>query len=134
MKKSPPEDARLIRLTQICLGLPEAACECHGTHAAFLVRKKTFAYFLNDHHGDGIVSVVCKVLPGDNTALAVANPERFYLPAYIGSRGWVALRLDVGEVDWDEVAELAVHSYRLVAPKRLAALAGGGFSNRGAVG
>ncbi len=114
----------LIRVTRICLALPEATRECHGTHAGFLVRKKTFAYFLNDHHGDGIVSVVCKVLPGDNTALAAASPERYYLPAYIGSRGWVALRLDVGDVYWDEVAELAVHSYRLVAPKRLAALAG----------
>jgi predicted DNA-binding protein (MmcQ/YjbR family) len=33
----------------------------------------------------------------------------------------LALRLDVGEVDWDEVAELVACSYRLVAPKRLAA-------------
>jgi predicted DNA-binding protein (MmcQ/YjbR family) len=86
------------------------------------VRKKTFAYFLNDHHGDGIVAVTCKVLPSDNKALAGAQPERFYLPAYIGPRGWVALRLDVGEVDWDEVSELVACSYRLVAPKRLAAL------------
>ena len=42
------------------------------------------------------------------------------MPAYIGSRGWAALRLDVGEVDWDEVWELVVHSYRLIVPKRLA--------------
>jgi hypothetical protein len=85
-------------------------------------RTKTFAYFLNNHHGDGIVAVTCKVLPGDNTALVAAQPARFYLPAYIGSRGWVALRLDTGEVDWDEVAELVACSYRLVAPKRLAAM------------
>jgi predicted DNA-binding protein (MmcQ/YjbR family) len=36
--------------------------------------------------------------------------------------GWVALRLDVGEIDWEEVAELAACSYHLAAPKRLAAL------------
>ena len=53
------------------------------------------------------------------------DPERFYLPAYIGPKGWVALRLDRGEVDWEEVGRLVVDSYRLVAPKRLASLAGG---------
>jgi phosphoribosylglycinamide formyltransferase-1 len=86
------------------------------------IRKKVFAWFLNDHHGDGIVSVACKALPGDNTVLAAAQPERFYLPAYMGPRGWIALRLDRGKVDWEEVAELVAGSYRLLAPKRLAAL------------
>ena len=113
------EDRRLTRLSKICLALPEATRQDSGSHAAFMVRKKTFAYFLNDHHGDGIVSVACKALPGDNAALAAAQPGRFYLPAYIGPRGWVALRLDVGEIDWQEVRELATGSYRLIAPKRL---------------
>ena len=116
------EDRRLSRLTKICLALPEAARRDSGSHAAFLVRKRIFAYFLNDHHGDGIVSIACKALPGDNTALAVAQPARFYLPAYIGPRGWIALRLDIGEVDWDEVAELVTASYRLIAPNRLVKL------------
>lgn len=113
------EDARLVRLTEICLALPEAAREIMGGHAGFKVRKKVFVYFLNDHHGDGIVSVACKVLPGDNAALTKAMPGRFYLPAYIGPRGWVALRLDIGKVDWSEVGELVMTSYRLVAPKTL---------------
>jgi hypothetical protein len=104
------------------MALPEAERELQGSHAGFKVKKKTFAYFLNDHHGDGIVSVTCKVAPGDNTALVAAQPQRFYLPAYIGSRGWVALRLDRGEIDWDEVSELVSDSYRRTAPKRLAAL------------
>jgi predicted DNA-binding protein (MmcQ/YjbR family) len=89
-----------------------------------LVRKKTFAYYLDDHHGDGIVALSCKVLPHENAALVAASPARFYLPAYIGPRGWVALRLDVGDVDWDEVTELVAGSYMLVAPKRLASIAG----------
>jgi phosphoribosylglycinamide formyltransferase-1 len=66
--------------------------------------------------------VSCKVFPGDNTALAASQPKRFYLPAYIGPRGWVALRLDVGEIDWTEVAELVAGSYILTAPKKLAAM------------
>ena len=119
MKKA-AEEPRLARVTQICLALPEATREVMGSHAGFRVRKKVFAYFLNDHHGDGIVSVCARVLPGDTTALIAAQPERFYLPAYIGPRGWVALRLDRGKVDWKEVAELLKTSYQSVAPKRIA--------------
>jgi len=112
----------LRRLSAMALALPEATQKVHGDHAAFLIRKKPFAYFLNNHHGDGIVSIAGKVLPGDNSALAVAQPERFYLPAYIGPRGWIALRLNRGKIDWDEVAELLRTSYLLLAPKTLARL------------
>ena len=120
MAKRSREDFRLTRLTEIAKSLPETRRQLHGDHAAFLIRKKPFAYFLNDHHGDGIVSIACKALPGDNTALVAAQPKRFYLPAYVGPRGWVALRLDVGKIDWDEVAELMRGSFMLLAPKRLA--------------
>jgi hypothetical protein len=112
------------RLTAICLSLPEATRELQGDHASFRVRKKVFAYFLNDHHGDGIVSICGKALPGDNTVLVASDPERFYLPAYIGPRGWVGLRLDVGKVDWAEVKELVTGSYLQTAPKTLRALVG----------
>jgi predicted DNA-binding protein (MmcQ/YjbR family) len=120
MAKRSAKDPRLTRLTEIALRLPETTRKIYGSHAQFLVRKKTFAYFLDNHHGDGIVSITGKVLPGDNKALAEAQPKRFYLPAYIGSKGWVALRLDVGKVDWSEVEELLSGSYVLVAPRKLA--------------
>jgi hypothetical protein len=119
--KRSPEDPRLTRVSEICLALPEATRQDLGSHASFLVRKRPFAYFLNNHHGDGIVSIACKALPGDNSALVAAQPDRFYLPAYIGPRGWVALRLDVGNPDWQEVSALITGSYCLIAPKRLAA-------------
>ena len=120
MPKPSAEDPRLTRLTKIALALPDATRQMYGSHAQFLVRKKTFSYFLDNHHGDGIVAVTGKVLPGDNKALAESQPGRFYLPAYVASRGWVALRLDVGKIDWDEVKELVLSSYLLIAPKRLA--------------
>jgi len=120
--KRESEDPRLTQLTAIALALPEVKRVSGGRHAQFLVRKKTFAYFLDDHHGDGIVALTCKVLPGDNKALADTQPRRFYLPAYIASRGWVALRLDLGKIDWAEVKELLHGSYALIAPKRLAEL------------
>jgi hypothetical protein len=87
------QHSRLARITEIALSLPEASRKIYGSHAQFLVRKKTFAYFLDNHHGDGIVAVTCKVLPGDNKALVKAQPARFYLPLTsllgAGSRcGW----------------------------------------------
>ena len=112
------KDERLTRFTKICLGFPRAEREIRGAHAGFKVKKKTFAYFLNDHHGDGIVGVLCKVLPGDNAALIKADPKRFYMPAYVGPRG----RLDVCRVSWGEVEELVKGSYQLVAGKALTAL------------
>jgi hypothetical protein len=119
--KSSSGDERLDRVTKLALALPESSRKVHSSHAQFLVRKKTFAYFLDNHHGDGIVSVTCKVMPSENTALATAQPKRYYIPSYVGPRGWVALRLDVGKIDWDEVRDLLLSSYILTAPKRLAA-------------
>ncbi len=120
MKRS-REHRRLTQLANICLAFPEAMRRDSGSHAAFTVRKRTFAYYLDDHHGDGIVAVTCKVPLGENAELVELDPQRYYIPAYIGPRGWVALPLDVGNIDWDEVADLVANSYRLVAPKRLAA-------------
>ena len=117
-----PEDSRLARLTGICLALPEVTRRYNGQHATFLVRDRKFAYYLVDHHGDGIVAVCCRAAPGENEALVASDPIRFYRPAYIGPRGWVGLRLDLDEIDWAEVAELVTESYRLAAPKRLVAL------------
>src|SRR5580704_2584760 len=104
------KSARLSSLSEICLALPEATRELQGDHASFRVRKKVFAYFLNDHHGDGIVSICGKALPGDNTVLVGLDPERILLPAYIRARGLVGLRLDGGKVDWAEVKELVTGS------------------------
>jgi hypothetical protein len=110
---------RLEKLTKICMALPGASKEAMHGHVAFKVGKKTFAYYLNDHHGDGIVSVCCKVLSGDNDRLIDGNPRKFYMPAYIGPRGWVALRVDRATVDWSEVQELLRGSYEQMAPKKL---------------
>jgi predicted DNA-binding protein (MmcQ/YjbR family) len=114
------EDPRLLRVSEIALALPEAARELYGSHAGFTVRKKTFAYFLDNHHGDGVIGLACKVLPGDNDALIRSNPEKFYPPAYLAHKGWVALRLDLGKIDWREVSDLILTSYHLVAPPKLA--------------
>jgi predicted DNA-binding protein (MmcQ/YjbR family) len=99
--------------------------ERSGSHATFRVRKKVFAYFLDNHHGDGIVSVCVKTELGENRDLARADPKTFYLPAYIGARGWVGYRLDQGSMDWNDVAAIVKSSYCQVAPKKLVAIAKG---------
>ncbi len=110
---------RLIRLSALCLAFPSATREDKAGHAIFRVAKKVFAYYLNDHHGDNIVSICCKALPGDAARLVEIHPRKFYLPAYIGPRGWVGLRLDLATVDWSEVHDLLLGSYQQTAPKKL---------------
>jgi predicted DNA-binding protein (MmcQ/YjbR family) len=109
----------LAELSDICLSLPEAERRDMNDHADFRVRGKVFAYFLNDHHGDKIVSVCCKSALGENIDRASREPDRFYLPAYIGPRGWFGLRLDGAAIDWSEVRNLVELSYALAAPKTL---------------
>jgi hypothetical protein len=110
---------RKTKLNAICLALPGATRESLGKHASFKVGKRIFAYYLDNHHGDGIVGLWCKVLPGENARLIEATPRKFYMPAYVGPRGWVGLRLDRRTVDWAEVNELIMGSYVQVAPKKL---------------
>jgi predicted DNA-binding protein (MmcQ/YjbR family) len=118
--KAPKGEHPLLRqLSKICLSLPETVRRDLNEHADFRVRGKVFAYFLNDHHGDGIISVCCKSALGENVDRASREPARFYLPPYIGPRGWFGLRLDGEGVDWSEVRGLLELSYELVAPKRL---------------
>lgn len=108
--------AALRRVSALCAALPATDRSLQGDHATFRVRGKVFAYFLNDHHGDGIVSVCVKSELGENLDRVRFDPERYYLPAYIGPRGWFGLRLDSGRIDWDEVASLLERSFELAAP------------------
>ena len=114
-----PTKTKRERVTSICRALPGAEHIDHSDHTIYRVRGKVFAYFLDNHHGDGIVSVCVKSERGENADRARLAPERFYLPAYIGPRGWFGLRLDRGRVPWREVAEVVERSYRLTAPKSL---------------
>jgi phosphoribosylglycinamide formyltransferase-1 len=114
-----PSHDKRERVTAIGEALPGAEHEQKGDHSIYRVRGKVFAYFLDDHHGDGIVSVCVKSQLGENVDRARLEPERFYLPAYIGARGWFGLRLDRGRVRWREVEEVVERSYRLTAPKTL---------------
>jgi len=105
------------RLRRICLALPEAAeVEAWGD-PTYRIRNKIFAM---EKRGDGRLSVWCKAPDGSQQVLTGADPERFFVPPYVGPKGWIGIRLD-RRPDWAEVETLIRRSYRLIAPKKLAA-------------
>lgn len=110
-------NAAVDRLRAICLDLPEATEQETWGDPTFRVRDKIFAM---PKAGDGRLSLWLKAPPGAQGVLVGADPGRFFVPPYVGHRGWIGVRLDV-TVDWDELADLIQESYRMTAPKRLGA-------------
>ena len=125
LDKSLDVAGRRERLISLCCSLPEAEAERAGaTHFAFKVRKKIFAYYTFNHHGDGVIALWCKAPPGERDRLVQESPTRYFIPPYVGPKGWVAVRLDTARVDWKAVKELAFVSYFLTAPASLRKPAG----------
>jgi hypothetical protein len=109
----------LDRLRQICLALPETSERLsHGAPTFFVRGKRAFLMVLTDHHGDGRFAIWCAAPEGIQQTLVEADPERFFVPPYVGHRGWLGVRLDRGP-DWDELAGIAEDAYAEVAPARL---------------
>ena len=107
------------RVRTLCLALPEARELETWDHPTFRV-------------GSGRGQIFCTAAPDGSSVTLKADPlervallsqgQRFFVPAYVGDKGWIGVRSDHPETDWDEVAELIATSYVLVAPKRLAAM------------
>src|SRR5689334_18993901 len=107
----------LDRLRAICLALPEATEGGGVGNPTFRVRDKIFAM---QHPVDGRMTVWCKAPAGAQQALVGSDPEHFFVPPYVGHHGWIGLWFDV-DLDWELISGLVTDSYRLTAPKRLAA-------------
>ena len=113
----------LTRLRKLCLALPDAhEVEAWG-EPTFRVRNKLFAMYASsgNHHGAGRPAVWCKAAPMNQAMMVEAEPQRFFVPPYVGPSGWVGVWLD-GPVAWDDLDGLLRDAYLLVAPKRLGAL------------
>jgi len=124
LKRSRDVSNRRKRLLLICGALPEVTAVVEGRadeHLAFRVRKKTLAYYLYDHHGDGRIALWCKAAPGEQGVLVEKDPRRYFVPPYLGPRGWVGVRLDLPRVDWGAIAYLVGMAYRMSAPRTLVA-------------
>lgn len=114
------DDDPLDRLRKLCLALPETTERLsHGEPTWFIQGKKTFVTYANHHHDDRL-AFWCAAPPGAQPALVATDPDRFFVPPYVGHRGWLGVWLDV-PVDWPEIAALVTDAYRQVAPRRLLA-------------
>jgi predicted DNA-binding protein (MmcQ/YjbR family) len=105
------------RVRTLCLALPESFELETWEHPTFRLgsgRGKIFCTAASDGS-----SITVKADPVEREAL-LTQGEPFYFPPYVGSKGWVGIRLDDARTDWEEVAELIATSYCLIAPKRLA--------------
>jgi hypothetical protein len=113
----------LERLRGICLGLPEVEERLsHGAPTFFVRGKRPFVMVLTDHHGDGRFAIWCAAGDGVQGMLVDADGERFFVPPYVGHRGWLGVRLDKG-LDWDEIAGIVEDAYVEIAPPKLVAAA-----------
>ena len=116
-----PRKAPLDRIRAICLALPEAYEKTgHGRPTFHVSGGKAFVMFMDNHRNDGRLAIWCSATEGAQDVLVRSRPERFFVPPYVGHRGWIGVRVE-GAVDWREVAALIEDAWREAAPKRLLA-------------
>lgn len=116
-------DWLLEQVRERAMAMPEAdEIVSHGMPCFGIVKGKKFAYFTSDHHGDGRIALLVKISGVDEQAMLIEqDEERYFRPAYFGD-GWLGIRLDLGDNDWDSLNDWIMRSWRNVAPKKLAAL------------
>ncbi|CAN5825374.1 MmcQ/YjbR family DNA-binding protein [soil metagenome] len=118
--RNDPVEEPLDRLREICLSLPQATERLsHGEPTWFVRGKKTFVTYA-DHHHDDRLAFWCAAPEGVQAEMVTAEPDRYFVPPYVGARGWFGVRLDLS-TDWEEIAEIVREAYRHVAPVRLVA-------------
>ena len=109
----------LALIRESCLALPEVSERpSHGSPTFFVRGRSSFATVTTNHHGDGRFAIWCAAPDDIQRLLVDADPERFFVPPYVGHRGWLGVRLDRA-VDWDEIAGIVEDAWATVAPKRL---------------
>ena len=105
------------RVRNICLALPEASQRVIHGAPAFFIGRQFVTLWLNGHHAEHFPQLWCAAPYGAQSDLIANAPERFFSPPYVGSRGWIGLRLD-GDIDFGEIEMLCEDAYRCVATKR----------------
>lgn len=105
-----------------CLALPEVSERLsHGAPTFFIRAKTSFAsLLLNGHHQYDFPHLICAAPPGVQPALVEAEPDHYFIPPYVGGRGWLGVRLDRG-LPPTAIADLCEDAYRTVAPPSLVA-------------
>lgn len=124
--KGGSKDTLEERVRAICLALPGVnEKQSHGA-PAFFAGKQFLMLWPEGHHDHHFAHMWCAAPAGVQAELVATEPDRFFRPPYVGTRGWIGVRLD-GDVDWGELAAVCQEAFRTVAPARLlAALDGDG--------
>jgi len=121
--KSDAGEEHLRRVRRICAALPETTEKLSHGEPTFFVRKKVYVMFANNHHNDGHIAVWIPVPEGMQPMLLRTEPQKFFLPPYVGVRGWVGIELD--RIDDENLALHLCEAWRLIAPKKLQTAAAG---------
>ena len=113
----------VAQVRERAMAQPEAdEVSSHGMPCFGIIGGKKFAYVSVDHHGDGKTALLVKISGAEEQAMLIDSDEdRYYRPAYFGD-GWIGIRLDLGDTDWDHIADWLAKSWRAVAPKKLTKL------------
>ena len=111
------KETPLARVRKICLAFPDTSETISHGAPTWWVRKRTFAMFADNHHGDGRVAVWCAASLDEQESLVSADPKVFFVPPYVGPSGWLGIRLDRG-LDWGVVASLLAESHRMIQAKQ----------------
>lgn len=116
-------DYWLARVRERAMALPEAdEIVSHGMPCFGIIKGKKFAYFTHDHHGDGRTALLVKISGLDEQQHLIEQDDaRYFRPAYFGD-GWIGIRLDLGDNDWDAIGDWLAKSWRAIAPKKLTLL------------
>jgi predicted DNA-binding protein (MmcQ/YjbR family) len=104
---------------EVCLSFPEAEEFLSHGSPNFRVRGKTFASYTINHHGDGRVSLWLNAPRGAQEMHVGTEPKYFFVPPYVGPRGWLGVHLDKG-LSWKRIAALVRSAYENSAPRPLA--------------
>ncbi|MFD4180574.1 MmcQ/YjbR family DNA-binding protein [Rhodococcus sp. NPDC058514] len=111
----------LDRLRRLCLRMPEATERVSHGEPAWFVRKAPQFATLADHHHDDRLAFWAAAPAGAQSDWVARDPERFFVPPYVGGRGWIGVYLDRPQ-EWDDIADIVEDAYRTVAPRILVAL------------
>ncbi len=107
------------RVRQLCLALPTVAEKIsHGAAYFYLSGKAGILMFADNHHNDGRRAVWCKAVAEAQATLVEAYPDHYFVPPYVGAKGWVGIRLD-RPVDWGAVAALLEDAWASIASQKL---------------
>jgi hypothetical protein len=112
------QERLLARVRKICLALPQTSERLSHGEAAFFYRdKRSFLNMDTYHHGASHYSAWVAAPLGAQDLLVRSDPGHFFVPPYVGHRGWVGVMLDV-DPDWEQIAQIINDGYAQVATGR----------------